>query len=468
MRAYRPIVAYLANDGQRRGSPAIPRRPPRLRHRRERRGPARSRPSRAPRADRRFRATLVSGGGVGTARRRVVRDRRPADRRQAPPHAIRCTADPSRAQAGATPLGYRDRADSDHDRHGLHRRCRRSRPASVADRPPLRALYRPRRRDRKNARSARSRTSLYSAIVAFTTDSGRKITFAQPASSHPGLQEGEAVNVLYDPVTPSARSSTASGITGASRRSCWQSVRRSSRPGCSSPRRCGRSIGRTEPPHDARAPAAHLARQPVRRARHRSLNASTFARFPHVRMSHQRRPTPRPRSTKNHVHRPHCLTRAKSSLRSSCSKPSAAASTQRDAARASPPREPAVDRIECAAPDRLANRDGEPACRARAGRAAASGRQVRDRRVGILAKVMQRRQRVRVVLPRMAQQLRQIGRRQQPDRSAHACTAGQSTSLSASRVLPVSATVLRKSSAGWPPTKSAAPHAARLARVRVE
>ena len=55
----------------------------------------------------------------------------------------------------------------------------------------------------KNARSARPRTSLYSAIVAFTTDSGRKITFAQgSASSHPGLQEGEAVNVLYDPVTP--------------------------------------------------------------------------------------------------------------------------------------------------------------------------------------------------------------------------------------------------------------------------
>ncbi|WP_174948066.1 DUF3592 domain-containing protein [Burkholderia contaminans] len=55
----------------------------------------------------------------------------------------------------------------------------------------------------KNARSARSRTSLYSAIVAFTTDSGRLITFAQgSASSHPGLQEGEAVNVLYDPVTP--------------------------------------------------------------------------------------------------------------------------------------------------------------------------------------------------------------------------------------------------------------------------
>lgn len=55
----------------------------------------------------------------------------------------------------------------------------------------------------KNARSARSRTSLYSAIVAFTTDSGRQITFAQgAAASHPGLQEGEAVNVLYDPVTP--------------------------------------------------------------------------------------------------------------------------------------------------------------------------------------------------------------------------------------------------------------------------
>ncbi|MEN8516505.1 DUF3592 domain-containing protein [Burkholderia sp. RS02] len=55
----------------------------------------------------------------------------------------------------------------------------------------------------KNARSSRARASLYSAIVAFTTDSGRQITFAQgAASSHPGLREGEAVNVLYDPVTP--------------------------------------------------------------------------------------------------------------------------------------------------------------------------------------------------------------------------------------------------------------------------
>ncbi|MDN7589043.1 DUF3592 domain-containing protein [Burkholderia seminalis] len=55
----------------------------------------------------------------------------------------------------------------------------------------------------KNGRSSRSRTSLYSAIVAFTTDSGRLITFAQgSASSHPGLHEGDTVNVLYDPVTP--------------------------------------------------------------------------------------------------------------------------------------------------------------------------------------------------------------------------------------------------------------------------
>jgi len=55
----------------------------------------------------------------------------------------------------------------------------------------------------KNARTSRSRTSLYSAIVAFTTDSGRLITFAQgSASSHSGLHEGDAVNVLYDPVTP--------------------------------------------------------------------------------------------------------------------------------------------------------------------------------------------------------------------------------------------------------------------------
>ncbi|WP_175222401.1 DUF3592 domain-containing protein [Burkholderia aenigmatica] len=55
----------------------------------------------------------------------------------------------------------------------------------------------------KNARVPRARASLYSAIVAFTTDSGRQITFAQgSASSHPGLHEGETVNVLYDPVTP--------------------------------------------------------------------------------------------------------------------------------------------------------------------------------------------------------------------------------------------------------------------------
>jgi len=55
----------------------------------------------------------------------------------------------------------------------------------------------------ESARSPRTRTSLYSAIVAFTTDSGRPITFAQgSASSHPGLYEGEIVNVLYDPVTP--------------------------------------------------------------------------------------------------------------------------------------------------------------------------------------------------------------------------------------------------------------------------
>ncbi|KWZ36096.1 DUF3592 domain-containing protein [Burkholderia anthina] len=55
----------------------------------------------------------------------------------------------------------------------------------------------------KNGRPSRSRTSLYSAIVAFTTDSGRLITFAQgSASSPPGLHKGDAVDVLYDPVTP--------------------------------------------------------------------------------------------------------------------------------------------------------------------------------------------------------------------------------------------------------------------------
>ncbi|MBY4695638.1 DUF3592 domain-containing protein [Burkholderia latens] len=52
-------------------------------------------------------------------------------------------------------------------------------------------------------RSPHTSASLYSAIVAFTTDSGRTIRFTQgSASSRPTLYEGEIVNVLYDPVTP--------------------------------------------------------------------------------------------------------------------------------------------------------------------------------------------------------------------------------------------------------------------------
>lgn len=55
----------------------------------------------------------------------------------------------------------------------------------------------------ESAQSSRTRTSLYSATIAFTTDSGRAVTFAQgSASSRPGLYEGEVVNVLYDPVMP--------------------------------------------------------------------------------------------------------------------------------------------------------------------------------------------------------------------------------------------------------------------------
>ncbi|AXK66933.1 DUF3592 domain-containing protein [Burkholderia sp. IDO3] len=47
-----------------------------------------------------------------------------------------------------------------------------------------------------------ARSSRHSAIVAFTTDSGRPITFTQGPASSPRLHEGDAVNVLYDPVTP--------------------------------------------------------------------------------------------------------------------------------------------------------------------------------------------------------------------------------------------------------------------------
>lgn len=55
----------------------------------------------------------------------------------------------------------------------------------------------------ETAQSSRTRTSLYSATIAFTTDSGRPVTFAQGStSSRPGLYEGEVVDVLYDPVTP--------------------------------------------------------------------------------------------------------------------------------------------------------------------------------------------------------------------------------------------------------------------------
>lgn len=55
----------------------------------------------------------------------------------------------------------------------------------------------------ESAQSSRTRTSLYSATIAFTTDSGRPVTFAQgSASSRPWLYEGEVVNVLYDPVIP--------------------------------------------------------------------------------------------------------------------------------------------------------------------------------------------------------------------------------------------------------------------------
>ncbi|UEP34692.1 DUF3592 domain-containing protein [Burkholderia ambifaria] len=55
----------------------------------------------------------------------------------------------------------------------------------------------------ETAHSPPARTSLYSVSIAFKTDSGRQVTFAQgSASSNPGLYEGEIVDVLYDPVTP--------------------------------------------------------------------------------------------------------------------------------------------------------------------------------------------------------------------------------------------------------------------------
>ncbi|KVE33469.1 hypothetical protein WI93_24290 [Burkholderia vietnamiensis] len=53
------------------------------------------------------------------------------------------------------------------------------------------------------AGASRNRASLDSVSVAFTTDSGRAVTFEQSSGSpHPRLYEGERVNVLYDPVAP--------------------------------------------------------------------------------------------------------------------------------------------------------------------------------------------------------------------------------------------------------------------------
>jgi hypothetical protein len=46
-------------------------------------------------------------------------------------------------------------------------------------------------------------TNLRSAVVVFKTDTGREIAFAQGSStSHSGYQEGDTVDVLYDPTTP--------------------------------------------------------------------------------------------------------------------------------------------------------------------------------------------------------------------------------------------------------------------------
>ena len=47
------------------------------------------------------------------------------------------------------------------------------------------------------------RSHMYSAIVAFKTETGKEVTFAQgSSSSHNDLESGDEVNVLYDANTP--------------------------------------------------------------------------------------------------------------------------------------------------------------------------------------------------------------------------------------------------------------------------
>ncbi|CAE6792205.1 DUF3592 domain-containing protein [Paraburkholderia nemoris] len=46
------------------------------------------------------------------------------------------------------------------------------------------------------------RSHMHSAIVAFKTETGKEVTFAQGATSHNDLESGDEVNVLYDANTP--------------------------------------------------------------------------------------------------------------------------------------------------------------------------------------------------------------------------------------------------------------------------
>ncbi|WP_241020997.1 DUF3592 domain-containing protein [Burkholderia sp. Ac-20344] len=204
MRAYRPIVAYLANDGQRREvagniastvpafdigenvevwlDPTHPDRPALIDDFTQRWFPAAVSALLAI-------ASLAIGGLLVVGERRRAASK-PPPTRAAPKHvrsrwhiaiALIPIAIGTGFVAGAGAAGLRQWQIVHHYARST------GHVVEIA----------------KNARSPRARTSLNSAIVAFTTDSGRQITFAQgSASSHPGLHEGEAVNVLYDPVTP--------------------------------------------------------------------------------------------------------------------------------------------------------------------------------------------------------------------------------------------------------------------------
>ncbi|HGL4260881.1 DUF3592 domain-containing protein [Burkholderia dolosa] len=202
MRAYRPIVAYLANDGRRRevvGStastvpaydigesvdvlldPAHPDRPALIDDFAQRWFP--------PAVPALLAVASFAIGGLlyANERRRVQTDTSPATRKSARRRwdlalVLLPIAIGTAFMAGAGAIGLREWLIVRHYAHSTGRVVEFT----------------------ENARSPRTRMSRYAATVAFTADDGRRVTFAQSvAASHSTLHRGDTVDVLYDPVMP--------------------------------------------------------------------------------------------------------------------------------------------------------------------------------------------------------------------------------------------------------------------------